>query len=251
MRTIDVLGTPLAVTTYDGLGGYLADRSAGGPPHAVDFSNTQIVTMRRHVPRFRELTSCMDQFVPDGMPLIWAMNRQGAGLDDRVYGPTFTRRFLSDPSWNHLTHYLVGGSPECGDAFRRRLRAANPGIQFVGGFHGLCDQGGILDRDEEVLRDIRERRPDFIWVGLGTPKQYAWIARVKERLERGILLAVGFAFDVNAGTKPDAPDWMQRHGLTWVHRMASEPKRLAGRYLKWNSLYLWYLFVQRGDKGTR
>ena len=85
-------------------------------------------------------------------------------------------------------------------------------------------------------------RPDFIWVGLGTPKQYGWINRIKPKLDHGVMLAVGFAFDVNAGMKPDAPAWMQRAGLTWVFRLCSEPRRLASRYFRWNSLFLWYLF---------
>jgi N-acetylglucosaminyldiphosphoundecaprenol N-acetyl-beta-D-mannosaminyltransferase len=85
--------------------------------------------------------------------------------------------------------------------------------------------------------------PEFIWVGLGTPKQQRWIARMKPQLRRGMLLSVGQAFDVNAGLRSDAPAWMQRAGLTWLYRMASEPRRLVGRYLRHNSEFLWYLAV--------
>ena len=68
-------------------------------------------------------------------------------------------------------------------------------------------------------------------------------------LERGVLLSVGQAFDVNAGLRADAPDWMQRLGLTWLHRLASEPRRLAGRYLRHNSQFLGYLIrdASRGE----
>ena len=91
------------------------------------------------------------------------------------------------------------------------------------------------------MAELERLSPDFIWVGLGTPKQDAWVKRQKSQLRRGIVLSVGFAFDVNAGMKPDAPPWMQRWGLTWLFRFASEPRRLAGRYFKYNSLFLWYL----------
>ena len=74
-----------------------------------------------------------------------------------------------------------------------------------------------------------------------TPKQQEWIQENKARIQRGVVLAVGFAFDVNAGTKSDAPMWMQRLGLTWIHRMASEPRRLLWRYLRYNSLFIFYL----------
>lgn len=240
MKTIPILGTQLAATTYADLSRTLLDRSSQPGPCAIDFSNTHIVTMRRHDPDFRKLTSCMDVFCPDGMPLVWAMNATGAGLKDRVYGPTFTREFLSAaPAGSR--HYLVGGSETCGARFRERMLERNPSLQFVGGYHGRCSMDGRLEEDERVSDEILSLAPDFIWVGLGTPKQYAWIDRIKPRLSRGILLAVGFAFDVNSGTKPDAPALMQKYGLTWLYRMATEPKRLVSRYAKWNTLYLWYL----------
>ena len=237
-----ILGARIESLTYHSLAELLIGliRARSGV-RAIDFANTQIVTMRRHDKDFARLSDCIDITLPDGMPLVWAMNRMGAGLSDRVYGPTFTREFLRTcPSG--MTHYLVGGSEECGRRFRDRMRELNPTLNFVGGYHGKCSADGVLkdDDDDAVLADIISKRPDFIWVGLGTPKQYAWISRVKPHLEQGILLAVGFAFDVNAGMKPDAPLWMQRAGLTWLYRMASEPRRLVGRYLKYNSMFLWY-----------
>jgi N-acetylglucosaminyldiphosphoundecaprenol N-acetyl-beta-D-mannosaminyltransferase len=223
-----ILESDLMITDYDELSRLIVDKVRNSSNSvAVDFANTQIVTMRRHDREFAALSECMDITVPDGMPLVWAMNAKGTGPKDRVYGPTFTRKFLqSCPSGN--THYIVGGSEECGRKFRELMTALNPSLTFIGGYHGGCSRDGILDNHEEVLAEIRERKPDFIWVGLGTPKQYAWINRIKPHLEQGIILAVGFALDVNAGTKSDAPMWMQRNGLTWV-------------YLKWNSLFVFYL----------
>ena len=238
-----VLGTGLLATTYQGLSRRLLEMLGDGEGTlAVDFANTHIVTMRRHDPEFALLSKCIDITVPDGMPLVWSMNRKGAGLKDRVYGPTFTREFLTSCP-EGVTHYLGGGSDECGRLFRKRMMALNPSLNFIGGNHGLCSAEGILEDDEAVLMEIRKKRPDFIWVGLGTPKQYGWINRLKPKLDHGVMLAVGFAFDVNAGMKPDAPAWMQSSGLTWLYRMASEPKRLVGRYLKWNTLFLFYVFM--------
>ena len=240
-----VLSTSLMETTYEDLSAVLLEAaSRDGGALAVDFANTHVVTMRRHDPKFMNLTACIDLIAPDGMPLVWAMNAKGANLEDRVYGPTFTRRFLASCPGDK-THYLVGGSEECGRKFREQMLALNPSLNFVGGYHGRCSGDGELDDQKSVIADILEKRPDFIWVGLGTPKQYAWIHRIKPQLDHGVLLAVGFAFDVNAGMKPDAPAWMQRLGLTWIHRMASEPGRLAGRYLKWNTLFIGYWIAER------
>jgi N-acetylglucosaminyldiphosphoundecaprenol N-acetyl-beta-D-mannosaminyltransferase len=230
---------------------------ANGPaPVALEFANTHVVTLRRHDPAFRKLTECFDAFLPDGTPLIWCLNVRGAGLRDRVYGPAFMRHCLI-ASGAPASHYLLGGSAATGDRVRQIAGELNPQARIVGAFHGACGADGRLEgeAEEAVLREINELAPDFVWVGLGTPKQQAWIQRNKARVRRGVIGSVGFAFDVLAGTKPDAPSWMQRTGLTWLFRLASEPRRLAGRYLKYNTLFLWYLLwdgvrgraLQRGE----
>jgi N-acetylglucosaminyldiphosphoundecaprenol N-acetyl-beta-D-mannosaminyltransferase len=243
MRSIALLGTPLLLTNYSELGNSCRHWARASAPLALDFANTQIVTLRRHEPQFRELTSAYDGFPPDGMPLIWCLNRAGAALKDRVYGPTFMRLFLKDlpPGYSH---YLLGGTEECGRRLREIFQRENPALKFVGSFHGLCQADGRLDleTETEVLDELNRLSPDFIWVGFGTPKQQAWVKRYKPQIKRGVILTVGFAFDVNAGMKPDAPAWMQKLGLTWVFRLATEPRRLGPRYLKYNFLFVWYLF---------
>jgi N-acetylglucosaminyldiphosphoundecaprenol N-acetyl-beta-D-mannosaminyltransferase len=144
-----------------------------------------------------------------------------------------------------LTHYLVGGSEECGDKFKKVFETMNPRVNFIGSYHGTCSENGILEDDEKVFNELSVLKPHMIWVGLGTPKQYAWIKRAKAAVEKGVFLAVGFAFDVNAGIKRDAPVWMQKRGLTWLFRMFSEPGRLPARYLKWNTLFIYYLMKEK------
>lgn len=252
LRQLPVLGTPLLVTSYDELIGECRRRAATEGVTAIEFANTQIVTMRRVEPAFRELTSAYDFFAPDGMPLIWCLNARGAGMVDRVYGPTFMRECLrATPA--PAKHYLLGGSAELGARLRAVIRQWNPATQIVGSCHGQFDTDGRLKDggDDALLAEINALSPDFIWVGLGTPKQQAWIHRHKHQLKRGVLLGVGFGFDVNAGTKRDAPGWMQRRGLTWLFRLATEPRRLAGRYFKYNSLFVLFLLwdALRGKSG--
>lgn len=241
LREIGCLGTRLTVTDHPGalaLCQHLARRPS---PAAIEFCNTQIVTLRRSDPGYRQTSQCFEHFIPDSSPLLWLLNAAGAGMKDRVYGPAFFRHALIH-SPADLTHYFLGGSEVCGRALVERFTALNPSLKIVGSFHGRCDLDGFLGTDDSrILDEIRRIKPDFIWVGLGTPKQQRWIARVKPLLGHGVLLSVGQAFDVNAGLRADAPEWMQRCGLTWLYRMASEPRRLVGRYLHHNSLFLGYL----------
>lgn len=237
-----LLGTPLLVTDYAALIAECSRRAACPGVTAIEFANTQIVAMRRADAAFRRLTAAYDFFVPDGMPLIWCLNAKGAGLADRVYGPTFMRECLQSPL-SPPRHYLLGGSAELGRRLREVIRAWNPASKVVGSFHGQFALDGSLPSGDEaaLVEEINRLSPDFLWVGLGTPKQQAWIHRHKAQLRRGVIFGVGFGFDVNAGMKRDAPSWMQRLGLTWIFRLLSEPRRLAGRYLKYNTLFLYYL----------
>lgn len=243
MKRMHVLTAPLLVTDYDELSSRCLEWAQAPRCRLVEFVNTQIVTMRRHDPDFRNLMDAYDDLLPDGMPLVWCLNRAGAGLRDRVYGPTFMRRFLETAPAG-TTHYLLGGSAECGARLQEIFSARNPNLRFLGAFHGRCGVDGSLEgaAEQAVVDEINRLSPDFIWVGFGTPKQQAWARRHKARLQRGVVLTVGFAFDANAGLKPDAPKWMQRCGLTWLYRLVSEPRRLGPRYVKWNSLFLYYLF---------
>ena len=90
----------------------------------------------------------------------------------------------------------------------------NPDIDLVGSFHGPCSALGYLQPPELhdlVLQDIRDKEPHFVWVGVGSDTEYAFVANLKPKLRSGVLLAMGSAFDVNAGVQPEAPPFMQRH----------------------------------------
>lgn len=236
MKKIDLLGTPLTVTTYNEFTHHCQQLAQDPSTYAVDLTNTHIVTMRRHDAEFVRITDRFDYFVPDGMPLIWCLNLKGAGLKDRVYGPTFMRYCVTN-SPLPFTHYFLGGSEECLVRLQERLKTINPTINIVGSHHGFFD----ADEQSSIIEEINRLSPDFVWIGLGTPKQQRWIHENKALIRRGVLFAVGFAFDVNAGLKPDAPEWMQRRGLTWLYRVWSEPRRLLSRYVRYNSLFLFYL----------
>lgn len=235
----DVLGTPLVVTDYANLTRFCQTQVDRGECLSIDFTNTQIVTMRRHEATFKAITAEVDYFIPDGMPLVWCMNRLGAKLNDRVYGPHFFRYCVTH-SPKPYKHYFLGGSRESLAAMQHNLLTAQPNLHIAGSSYAHYSEND----DGIVAEEIKALKPDFIWVGLGTPKQQAWMHRNRQKFDHGIMLAVGYAFDVCAGTKSDAPWWMQRAGLTWLFRMCCEPRRLLPRYVKYNSLFLWYLLCE-------
>lgn len=234
----DVMGTPCVLTDKRSLLPILEAHAAIGP-WSVDFTNVQIVAMRRTEPPFRATTSSVDAFVPDSQILSWAVKLCGGKTGERVYGPDFLSHAIAATAPG-TRHYFLGGSPHCLEQLLQNIRQRNPRMTVVGSHDGYFK----TDQNEAVVGDILAANPDMIWVGLGTPKQQEWIHQNKHRFPHGVLLAVGFAFDVNAGTKKDAPRLMHRLGLTWLFRLLSEPRRLFVRYAKYNSLFIWHLFRQ-------
>jgi len=99
------------------------------------------------------------------------------------------------------------------------------------------------EEDEEVVRRINEAKPDFVWVGLGAPKQERWMAVHEDRVQ-ALMVGVGAAFDYEAGNIRRAPMWMQRHNLEWLYRLMQDPKRLFKRYFVTNTKYLWWTWRQ-------
>jgi N-acetylglucosaminyldiphosphoundecaprenol N-acetyl-beta-D-mannosaminyltransferase len=124
-----------------------------------------------------------------------------------------------------LRHFLFGSTPEVLERLRERF-----GDAIVG---AVSPPFGNVGAD--AVEEIRATRPDVIWCALGAPKQELWMATHADALAPALLLGVGAAFDFVAGTKPRAPRWMQRTSLEWAHRLATEPRRLAGRYARTNT----------------
>ncbi len=99
------------------------------------------------------------------------------------------------------------------------------------------------DEDREIVERINEADPDFVWVGLGAPRQERRMAAHRGRV-KGLVVGVGAPFDYFAGNIGRAPEWMQEHNLEWLYRLIQDPKRLFRRYLATNSKFIWNAVVR-------
>ena len=103
------------------------------------------------------------------------------------------------------------------------------------------------EEDAAIVEQINAARPDFVWVGLGAPKQERWMANHEDRVQ-GLMIGVGAAFDYEAGNIRRAPRWMQDHNLEWLYRLMQDPGRLFKRYFVTNAKFL--LWTRRHPGGT-
>jgi N-acetylglucosaminyldiphosphoundecaprenol N-acetyl-beta-D-mannosaminyltransferase len=168
--------------------------------------------------------------VPDGMPLVWAGWAAGARHMDRVYGPDLMLAACERATARGYSSFFYGGRPGVAERLTARLVGAFPGLKIVGTYAPPFRELSAQE-DEKVVQLISAAQPDLVWVGLGTPKQELWMAAHAHRIDAGVLIGVGAAFDIHAGLTRQAAHWMQRSGLEWAFRLAQEPRRLWRRYL--------------------
>ncbi|MFC4471064.1 WecB/TagA/CpsF family glycosyltransferase [Streptomyces xiangluensis] len=205
----------------------------------VHLSNAYTLALADRDPELRGVlrSACLN--LPDGQSVVWAnqLLHRGTSLPStRVYGPDLLLDVFALSRLTELSHYLLGSTPQVLDALHRELRRRYPRARIVGmsspPFRPLTAQE-LRQKTEE----IRSVAPDIVWVGLGTPKQDRWAAELCEALPV-VAVAVGAAFDFIAGTKPQAPRWMQHNGLEWLFRLGCEPRRLWRRYLFGNARFV-------------
>jgi N-acetylglucosaminyldiphosphoundecaprenol N-acetyl-beta-D-mannosaminyltransferase len=233
-----VLGIPLALTDYDRTLDWIEETVAARSRGYVCVAAVHTVMACQEDPELRDAVLGADFTVPDGQPLVWALNALGHRLPGRVYGPELMDRACARAAARGQRFYLYGGRNHGALAeLARTLRLRHPGLQIVGGH---CPPFRALTAAEKdaIAREINRSGADVIWVGIGVPKQEKWMARMRKRLDAPVLVGVGAAFDFHAGLVPQAPDWLQRLGLEWAFRLVQEPRRLWRRYLRYNPRFV-------------
>lgn len=241
-------GVPIRVSSLPEAVDWLCAQATSSNPGPVDvhLANAYTIALAHQDDEYRQLLCQAEAVFPDGRPMVWLTRFSRAPLS-QVRGPSLFEATMDRGREVGVRHFLLGASDETLELLKAELCGRYPGLNIVGThsppFRPLLDA-------EQLSQDalIRESGANLVWVGLGTPKQ----DREAQRLARELLIpavAVGAAFDFSAGTKPIAPAWMRNSGLEWLHRMASEPRRLWKRYLIGNAVFLIAVTSRRREAG--
>lgn len=194
-------------------------------------------------PALREIHNRSFLCLPDGMPTVWVGRLQGHDVMGRVYGPDFMWQMCRRSAQCGHRIFLYGGNPGVAEILQQRLEERIPDIRVCGTYTPPFRPLTPLEEDE-LIATINNAQPDIVWVGLSTPKQERFMSRMIDRLDVCLMVGVGAAFDIHAGLLRDAPVWMKRCGLQWLHRLYTEPRRLWRRYLNNNPRFLWNVALQ-------
>lgn len=243
MKTIPVIGLPVAATDYLGAVAWILEKAAKADrAYAVEAANTHVAALARSNVEFGATMAKFDLITPDGMPLLWTLNAQleePDKLKERVYGPTLMLKTIS--ATNHpgsgFRHFLLGGKPETLEKLTTRFSKEFPDSEIAGTLSPPFGKWSPRDT-ENILSEIRDSQANLVWVGLGCPKQENWIANNKHLLPPAVYFGIGAAFAFHAGEVKQAPPILQKAGLEWAYRLLREPRRLFKRYFTYNSLFL-------------
>ena len=204
----------------------------------VCVSNVHTVVMSYEDESYRNIQNSAALALPDGKPLSVVSRLRGFEDAQKVSGPDLMPEMFKLSEEKGYTHYFYGSTEVTLEKLKQALAIRYPNLKIVGmyspPFRPLTEE-----EDAKIIQQINNAAPDFIWIGLGAPKQEQWMYAHRDKV-CGIMLGVGAGFDFHAGTVKRAPVWMQKSGLEWLYRLTQDPKRLFGRYVITNTKFLWY-----------
>ena len=232
----DVVGTGISLTSFDDLVRVFSSRPTDSAT-VVTITNVHAVMEARRDPELRTALDGADISTADGMPIAWALRSMGNPDQARVNGVKVVTTMLDSGRVRGWRHYFFGSTEATLADLQAAVKEQFDGVEVAG---TMSPPFRELSADEEdsIAAEIMATNPDFVWVGLGMPKQEKWMHNNRRRYPGVVLVGVGAAFDFIAGTKPEAPRWMQQAGLEWLFRLISEPRRLWRRYVFNNPGYL-------------
>lgn len=207
-------------------------------------SNVHTTIMSYEDRKYCSIQNNAAMVLPDGGPLSRVGRRMGYNSMERVTGPDLMKELFLLSVTGHYRHYFYGSTEDTLICLLQRLKENYPNIEIVG---AVSPPFRVLtpEEDEAIINEINQSNPDFVWVGLGAPKQERWMAEHQGQI-RALMIGVGAGFDYHAGRIERAPAWMQNHNLEWFYRLCQEPRRLIGRYMRTNVKFLYLIHKKCG-----
>lgn len=240
--TCNILGVDIAAIDMDWLLEFTKENITNLSGDYMCVSNVHTTVTAFEDKDYRTVQNGGIMAIPDGGPLSSVGRRRGHKKMSRTTGPSYMGEIFKLSAQYGWKHYFYGSKQETLDKLKGELEKNYPGLEIVGmcspPFRPLSEQ-----EDREVVENINKSKPDFLWIGLGAPKQEKWMAEHQGSVE-GFMVGVGAGFDYYAGNIERAPQWMQKCNMEWFYRLIQDPKRLFLRYMKTNSKYIWYAVIR-------
>lgn len=244
VKKASIMGVNIAVIDMDKLIAYAEKNINDLAGKYLCVGNVHTTVMAYENEEYKKIQNDAVMVIPDGGPLVSVAHKRGYKEMKRTTGPSFMMEMLERSKINGCSHYFYGGSEDTLEKLRKVLEKKYPEAKIAGMYSPPYRE--LTEKEEnKAIDDINKANPDFIWVGLGAPKQEKWMAK-HQGIVNGFMVGVGAAFDYAAGNIKRAPEWMQKSNMEWFYRLLQDPKRLFKRYLYTNPKFIYHAWF-RGE----
>lgn len=237
--TCNIMGVDVAAINMEWLVDYLNENIKYLSGDYICVSNVHTTVTAFEDQGYRKVQNGGIMAIPDGGPLSSVGQKRGFTNMKRTTGPNLMGEIFRIPGYRH---FFYGSTEETLRKLKVELEKKYSGIS-ISGMYSPPFRMMTEEEDKEIVQRINETKSDFVWIGLGAPKQEKWMAIHQGRIE-GLMIGVGAGFDYYAGNIKRAPEWMQKNNMEWFYRLIQDPKRLFGRYWHTNTKFIWNAMIR-------
>lgn len=241
IKKCDILGVKINVTNMSDTVKYIQKNINSLRGKYICVSNVHTTVMAYESKDYMHIQNSGIMALPDGGPLSLISRLKGFKKAERVTGPDLMGEIFKISEKYGYKHYFYGSTEETLIKLEEKLKCEFPKIKIVGKYSPPFRSLTISEM-KIINKNINESKADFVWVGLGAPKQEVWMYNNQEKVN-GLMIGVGAGFDYYAGNIKRAPIWMQKLSLEWVYRLMQDPKRLFKRYLLTNIKFIYRIII--------
>ena len=231
-RTFSLMGIRINAITNSDLIQLIGQTIETGESRIIGNHNLHSLYLWYHEEKMREFFSAADYIHIDGMSLILLGRLAGLPLqaEHRAAYLDFLPLLLSEAADCGWRIFFLGSAPGIAENAAEKLRSEHPRLR-IRTHHGHFNPDKWGPENQDVLAEIRAYRPHILMVGMGMPRQEAWILENRDEIGANVICPAGAIMDYIAGIKSTPPRWLGPLHLEWLYRLATEPRRLSRRYL--------------------
>ncbi len=183
--------------------------------------------------------------IPDGASIVLAFKLLKREKIERIAGWDLFQFEMNRLNKKGGTCFFLGSSERTLQLIKEKAKTIYPNIDVV--TYSPPYKPVFTDEDnQKMIEAVNKATPDLLWIGMTAPKQEKWAYQHYNELNvNGHIGTIGAVFDFFAGTVERAPLWWQKHGLEWLFRLLTEPKRMWRRYIIGNTLFLWNVLKEK------
>lgn len=249
METCNILGVNIAVTNLKETVNYIEENLDILKGNYICVSNVHTTVTAYDDMEYRKIQNSGALALPDGKPLSILSKKRGFKNAQRVTGPDLMGELFKESEKKGYKHYFYGSTTETLELLEIKLKEKYPKLNIVG-MYSPPFKSKVFQEEDDILNEINDCDVDFLWVGLGAPKQEKWMSIHKDKVN-AVMFGVGAGFDYYAERIKRAPIWMQKCSLEWLYRLMQDPKRLLKRYVTTNSKFIYLIvFNEKFDERT-